>query len=234
MIDSFRLEYQRMWQPRQSGQGALIVLCGFDGSGKTTQIAELVARLRRERRPVVETRQPTDWYRSDPWVRRFLDTGECSNMHALALFAAADRRRHVSETVCPSLKNNRIVLSDRYVFSSLAYFGARGLEMSTVAKLNATIPRPDLAVYLDLAPTSLQDRIKSRDGKLLKYEEQRLALVRTTRENYLRIGAVDPNFHIIDGEQSAESIANSIWKLASEIIGDGLLPENAASQIDQT
>jgi dTMP kinase len=214
-MQGFQRQYGLMWRSRQHESGKLIAICGFDGSGKTTQIQAITDRLRAEGRALLLTRQPSDWYRSDAWVRGFLDTGKQADSRALALFAAADRRRHVTELVDPALSRNEIVLTDRYVYSSLAYFSVRGVAMEETASINIDLPKPDLAVFLDVEPEVCLERIRRRDGGTLKFEEIDIAKIRKIREAYLRIAEIDDEFVVLDGQRSPAETSAQIESLAS-------------------
>ncbi len=166
-------------------RGRLIAVVGFDGSGKTTQLDRLAACLRANGEDVVVTRQPTDWYRNDPFVRGFLDSGAGSEqVKALALFAAADRMRHLQEVVRPALHAGKTVLCDRYVFASLALFEYRGVSLQFLADINRGVPRPDLALYLSVPPDLLLRRLRQRDGEKLKFEERSVAVVQAMIAHY--------------------------------------------------
>lgn len=164
--------------PRAAGQGRLIVICGFDGSGKTTQIGLAEAALGAAGHRVLVTRQPTEAFRQDPEVRRYLQLGgDGEQAMALARKVAADRHHHCETVLRPALAEGMTVLCDRYVFSSFALFAARGIDAPTIAALNRGIPRPDLAFYLDLGAEDLVRRLRARDGQPQKYDERSIASV---------------------------------------------------------
>src|SRR5688572_5725344 len=112
-----------LFRPARVDNGLLISIVGFDGSGKTTQIENVASALRATGREVIETRQPTDWYRELAEVRTFHDHGgSADSAHILALLAAADRRRHVMEVIDPALARGAVVLCDRYVYATFGVF----------------------------------------------------------------------------------------------------------------
>ena len=140
--------------PTPSGdpvRGRFIVLEGIDGAGKTEQRGRLVAWLRTRDREVVETREPTD----GEWgtrVRDFLAGRLEATPDEVLGFFAADRREHVDTLVLPALQRGAIVVSDRYVYSSLAYQAAHGADRASLrARLEVdALPVPDLALWLRL------------------------------------------------------------------------------------
>lgn len=188
--------------------GCLIAICGIDGSGKSTQVGHLVRYFERAGRSVCVTKQPTDWYRSDPHVRSFLQSGSAPmSPRSLALFAAADRARHVDTVIRPALARGEVVITDRYVYSSLAYFASRGVDATFLRTINQGVLRPDFAFFLDVRPTELLRRLRIRDGEELKYEERtEVDLDRLHRH----FQSMHNEFTIIDGERPPDVVAAEI------------------------
>lgn len=189
-------------------RGILVAICGLDGSGKTTQIGKLNDWFEKENKPHLLTRQPSDYYRQDERVRNYLDNGVCPDMNALALLAAADRRWHLATLVEPSIKEGISVITDRYLYSSLAYFKFRGLETDYVKYLNGEIRIPDVTVFLDLDPEITLNRIIKRDGKLVKYEERDSSMFKKIRLFFKEVLPEDAL--IIDGTLDSEQIHKTI------------------------
>ncbi len=79
-----------------------------------------------------------------------------------ALLFAADRIDHCEREIVPSLSSGKMVVTDRYVYSSLAYQGASGLELEWIQMLNAKIARPDLAMFIDVLPEVVMNRLKPK------------------------------------------------------------------------
>lgn len=200
--------YNSMWS-LTTYSGSFIVLCGFDGSGKTTQIKELAHHYAQEKQ-VIQTFQPSYWYRNNPEVRNYLENGKCIDSLLLALLAATDRRKHTLEIIEPSLTSSKnLLISDRYVYSSLAYFYARDLSLETVVKLNQSLPRPHITFYLHLPPAVIIERLQKRDGLILKYEEK-LSFIEKVCEVYRFLSKTDERFIKIDGTASISSIHHQI------------------------
>jgi dTMP kinase len=200
--------YWGMWRLKKAAiqNGNLVVISGFDGAGKTTQIELLAKSLTTSGENVISTRQPTDWYRSHPQLRAYIEEGQAVDQQFLALLAAADRRKHIVEVIDPNMTAGSWVLCDRYVFSSLAFFAERGVDADIVARFNLDIPRPSLAVLLDVPPNITVDRINHRDGGVRKFEEQDAARIGRIRNNFLRLAALDPEVLVIDGRNEPASI----------------------------
>ena len=130
--------------------GLLLAMEGIDGAGKTTQIRALESLLRQAEVPHVATKEPTN----GPWGRRIRESARTARMapnDELEAFLR-DRREHVTDLLTPSLQAGKVVLVDRYYFSTVAYQGARGLDPKDLLARNAFAPEPDLLIVLDLPP----------------------------------------------------------------------------------
>jgi dTMP kinase len=187
----------------------LIAFCGIDGCGKSTQLNLLSLQLSDDGISHITTRQPTTMYRENPLVRAYLDDGEDSlGQVGLALFAAADRQYHVRTSVLPALETGIWVLTDRYVFSTYAFFQARGLGLPFLKTINPTIPTPDLTVLLDLPASVAVERAGRRDAGQIKYEERSLEFMETVRANFLALAS--PSFMILDAMEEEDGLASKI------------------------
>ncbi|MDE0603163.1 MAG: dTMP kinase [bacterium] len=194
----------------------LIAFCGLDGAGKSTQIKRINTWLKGQGRSVLVTKQPTDWYRNDPVVRTYLDTGEgrgdTTKEAELALFAASDRMRNIRLEIEPALARGDIVLCDRYVYSSYVYFECRvdAAFRRWVENLNSFVPIPDLAFFLDVTPETALARVISRDGAASKYEETRLDLLIAARQLFLSQPWKDGRLEVLDGTVEPEVLSLKI------------------------
>jgi len=156
--------------------GVLIVIEGIDGAGKSTQARSLVRGLKARGTEAVSFREPTRgrWGRE---IRRCAKrAGSLTPEQELDLFLK-DRRDNVKRNLAPALAAGRVVVLDRYYFSSIAYQGAKGLDPARVRRLNERFAvRPDLVFVLDLGPGLGLARIASRKTRDRLFE----------REGYLR------------------------------------------------
>ncbi len=155
-------------------RGAFIVLEGLDGAGTTTQCAAIAARLRADGRKVLVTREPSDGpvgtlIRQALTHRARLPDGRPLTAATLALLFAADRVDHVAAEIEPALEEGAIVLSDRYLLSSLAYQGAE-LPLNWVAGINWRSRVPDLTLFLSVDPKLAEQRRGARGGREELYE----------------------------------------------------------------
>jgi dTMP kinase len=143
-------------------RGSLVVLEGLDGTGKSTQLPRLAARLRGRGHEVVETREPFDCAPGRR-IREIAQRHEpVPPADELALFME-QRRIHVRERIAPALARGAVVLSDRYFLSTVAYQGARGFDPQALLAANeAEFPLPDLALLLELPAAVGLERVASR------------------------------------------------------------------------
>ena len=144
-------------------RGSLIALEGLDGVGKTTQ-ARLVAQYLCDLGlPVILTREPTNGLIGQK-IRQIIINGRegLTPAEELDLFVA-DRREHVHNVIQPALAAGKIVITDRYYFSSMAYQGALGLDPLDILRRHEDFaPPPDLVIILELPLTEISRRLQQR------------------------------------------------------------------------
>jgi len=198
--------------------GKFIVFEGIDGAGKSTQ-AKLLGKWLEERGyEVVLTKEPTDTA-FGKLIRKLVLTGGREGIidgarishEAEALLFAADRAEHVHKLIKPALEGGKVVISDRYFYSSLAYQWARGLDLDWLIDLNRFAIKPDLVILLDLPVKESMKRIGSRS---IKTEFDKIVeLQKKVRENYLKLAERFPEMKIVNALASVEDIHNDIVAL---------------------
>ncbi len=195
-----------------------IVMEGIDGAGKSTQARLLAEWFRGHGKEVVLTKEPTDTA-FGKLIRRLVLTGGREGIidgarishEAEALLFAADRAEHVHKLIKPALKAGKVVISDRYFYSSLAYQWARGLDLEWLIDLNKFAIRPDLVILLDLPAKESMKRI---NGRSIKTEFDKIAeLQKKVRENYLKLAEMFPEIRIVNALAPLEDIHNDIVAL---------------------
>lgn len=132
-------------------KGFFIVVDGIDGCGKTVHSRVLCEQLRRLKYDVVLTTEPSE-SPIGQFIEQKLLRERKVDPEIEALLFAADRFHHLKSEVVPMLDANKIVVSDRYVYASLAYQGAQGLRLEWIRQINDFAIKPDLALYLDVPP----------------------------------------------------------------------------------
>jgi len=190
--------------------GRFVVLEGIDGSGTTTQAARLAASLRAAGHAVVSTREPSDGplgvVLRQALTRRLVGLSD----QALALLFAADRLDHLASVVEPALAEGKVVVSDRYVLSSLAYQGMR-LPLSWVETLNAAARPADLTLYLEVDPRTAARRRQGRGGaaELFDADEVQRAVARAYGR-VVRKHARAQRVVRVDGRAAPDEVAREI------------------------
>ncbi|CAD5243801.1 putative thymidylate kinase [Thermococcus camini] len=198
--------------------GMFIVIEGIDGAGKSTQTKLLAEWFEEKGHEVVLTKEPTDTA-FGKLIRKLVLTGGKEGIidgarishEAEALLFAADRAEHVSKLIKPSIEAGKIVISDRYFYSSLAYQWARGLDLEWLIDLNRFAVRPDLVILLDLP---VKESMKRINGRSIKTEFDKIVeLQKKVRENYLKLAERFPEIRIVNALASVEDIHNDIVAL---------------------
>jgi dTMP kinase len=191
--------------------GVFICVEGLDGCGKTTQAKLLVRRLRRKY-DAVYTAEPSRGRIGALIRKRYLHGTKRGSSIVEALLFAADRFEHVENEVLPLLHMGKIVISDRYVYSSLAYQGAAGLDVEWIQRLNEHAIRPDLAIFIDVAPETVVQRLKPKKSVMEDLETQR-----NVRDFYIKF-AEKGELVEIDGNRSKKEVAESISSLVNSLL----------------
>lgn len=202
-------------------RGIFITFEGPEGSGKSTQLRLLAAKLREAGHDVAETQEPGGTPIGVQIRHVLLDAANrdlCPTAELLLMFAS--RAQNVDQLILPALAAGRVVLCDRFTDSTLAYQGAaRGLGAEVVYELDRIACRglvPDLTLLIDIdADTGLErarrrnDRTQDADTRM---EEQAVAFHRKVREAYRQIAADDSRrVRLIDGAHDREAVAADVW-----------------------
>jgi len=192
--------------------GIFIAFEGGEGSGKSTQTKLLASYLESRGEKVTITREPGGTELGKQLRKILLDpaTGAISP-RAEALLYAADRANHVHDLISPALANGEVVITDRYLDSSIAYQGAgRVLQPNEVARIskwatNALIP--NLTIILDVPAEIGLGRLQGAD----RLEQEPVAFHERVRREFLNLAAVDPDrYFVVDATQSPDAIQEQI------------------------
>jgi len=185
-------------------KGTFICIEGLDASGKTTQTRRLVKELKRRGFEAMYTTEP-----SPGDIGKFIRTHILQRKRRVpiaveALLFAVDRVDHLERRIKPALEEGKIVVSDRYVYSSLAYQGAAGLDLNWIQEINRSVIVPDLAIYIDIPPEVVVKRIKRKRSVM-----ERLEVQRRVREVYMKF-VKDGQLTLIDGNRPRDEVARDI------------------------
>jgi len=191
-------------------KGVLIVFEGIDGSGKSTQAEILLKRLKEEDVDVVYFREPSKGKWGRKIKKKALHPDSLTPEEELELFLK-DRRENVEKNLKPALKKKRVVILDRYYYSTIAYQGAKGIDEKQIARMNEEfVVQPDLVFILDIDPQKGLERIENRKKKDRLFErEDYLAKVREIFRSFK-----GEKFVHIDALRSKEEISKEIEEIA--------------------
>jgi dTMP kinase len=200
-------------------RGAFVVIEGLDGSGKTTQAKLLSTRLKQSHRA---------WYTAEPsqgtigtFIRESCLYGEKRLQTAVeALLFAADRIEHVENEIKPALRDGRLAICDRYVYSSLAYQGSAGLSTDWISLINSSALKPDFAVFIDASPETVLRRLNRKKSVMENLETQR-----QVREIYLSF-VKNGELVLIDGDNPLEEVAENLYAIVLRFL-DGFRADSA-------
>jgi dTMP kinase len=195
--------------------GLFISFEGIDGVGKSTQADLLEAWLKEQNKEVIRTLEPggTD---VGVEIRKILlhHKGDLAPRAEAALFAA-DRAHHVASKIRPALEQGKIVITDRYFDSSVAYQGAgRDLSRTEVRDLSLWAVGgllPDLTVLLDLPADEARARRNSSGTEPDRLEKEKIEFFETVRSAYLDLAKAEPNrFLVVDASVTVEQMQEVI------------------------
>jgi dTMP kinase len=186
-----------------SKKGMFICIEGLDGSGKSTQ-AKILAKKLSKTYSAIYTAEPSQG-KTGKFIRKRLYEKTRMPTTVEALLFAADRLEHVQNLVAPALAEGKVVISDRYVYSSLAYQGSAGLSLEWIEALNSKALKPDLSIFIDVEPKVVLERLKRKLSVMENLETQE-----KVREIYLKY-AKKGELILIDGGKSKREVADSLY-----------------------
>lgn len=200
-------------------RGLFICIEGIDGSGKTTHARLLVEKLRRLGYNALYTTEPSDGEIGN-FIRKHVLHGEKRLPVTLeALLFAADRIDHLEKEVKPALKSGKMVICDRYLYSSLAYQGAAGLDLRWIENINKWAMRPDLTVLIDVSPGIVMERLKREKSVMETLENQK-----KVRAVYMRL-VRKYSLKVVNGNRPIPEVSSDIFSLVEKFIAkSGLKP----------
>lgn len=194
-------------------KGVFICIEGLDGSGKTTHAHRIVRNLQKNGFDAVYTTEPSTG-----------DLGKFIRSSAVlegkkrvprvveALLFALDRVEHLEKNVKPALDEGKIVISDRSVYSSLAYQGAAGLDLTWIEEINRMALPADLAIYIDVPPEVVVKRIRRKKSVMETLDTQRK--VQEVYRKYITNGQLVA----INGDKRKASVTESILAVIMDFL----------------
>ncbi|MGC9129650.1 MAG: dTMP kinase [Candidatus Micrarchaeia archaeon] len=195
-------------------KGLFVVFEGLDGAGNTTQASLLESYFKKEGKKVLLTKEPTQGIIGG-MIRAALNGDLSISGETLQLLFAADRSHHLSKEVEPALNKNYVVISDRYLFSSIAYGSASGLDKDWLKKINEKFRLPDISIFIDVNPNTCIKRISKNRFSVELFEREES--LRKVRREYLEL-AKEFKFEVINGEGTIEATHKKVLEVIKKYI----------------
>ena len=200
----------------------MIVIEGIDGSGKSTQARYLLETLKAQGFDAVSFREPSDSTWGRKIKKKALHSDSLTPQEELELFVK-DRRENVERNLKPALKAKKIVVLDRYYYSTISYQGAKGIDPEQIRLQNEIFaPRPDIVFILDVDPSTGLKRIEGRKQRMKLFEqEEYLKMVRKIFQSFQG----STIFHIDAGrdeEKVREKIESIVFKFIREKVKEDI------------
>ena len=193
---------------RMTKKGKLVILEGIDGCGKTTHAKLVTQWLTANGHSVLHTKEPSrgpiglllrDYLKKE--TQPLID----------ALLFTADRAEHVEKEINPAVEEGKIVVCERYYFSTIAYQMAQGLDKKWLTELNAFATKPDLVILLDLNPEVSVKRTSTNE----KFET--LDFLKKVNHNY-KLLAKENGFAVVDASKGKSEVREEIRSIVQKII----------------
>lgn len=211
-------------------KGLFITFEGIDGCGKSSHLLALARELQSRVIEPVITREPGGT-RTGEQIRELVLSKSSAGLNPSAelMLYAADRAEHVASVIKPALEAGRIVLSDRYADSTVAFQGyGRQLDLRMIESLNQMATSgiaPDLTILLDVEPAVARARLSARQvkhstsGGTDRLDDEHYEFHVRVREGYLKIAAQHPDrIHVIDSSGPVEEVRKQVFGLALPLI----------------
>jgi dTMP kinase len=198
-------------------KGKFIAFEGLDGAGLTTQSQLLTDFLRKKGQEVISTKEPTIESEAGRKIKQILDEKIKAAPDEIQKLFIEDRKHHLENLIMPSLDAGKIVISDRYFFSTIA-FGAINNDFDWLVSLNKDFLLPNITFLLMVRPEVCVRRIERR-GEGIKFFEK-IKKLKKAYKNYEKIAGQFKNVVVIDGEKSIEEVFHSIREKVYLILGE--------------
>ncbi len=202
---------------RNSYPGKFIVFEGLDGSGQSTEVRLLTDFLKEKGYRILKTKEPTKKSEKAKLIESVLEKKEKLSPRELQDLFSQDRKWHLNNIIIPALKDGKIVISDRYFFSSFSYGMAEGLSLEELIELNNQFLLPDLVFFLDVKPKICMERVEKRgEEKTLFEKEEKLRKVYGNYKIVFNRFKELTEIYFIKGERSIEEVFGDIKKIIYE------------------
>ncbi len=198
-------------------KGSFIVIEGADGSGKSTHAKLLADHLREEGHRAVLTQEPTHGFIGQA-IRMVLAGKIRVSPETLTLLFTADRAEHVDKVIRPALEKGKVVISDRYYYSTVAYQSVQGIGDQWISQMNSFVPEPNLVIVLEVASEKALARMSHREKEVFEV----LNFQKKVQQKLLSLAY---------GERSKLSKPGKAWKVISNADEVGQVQERVREAV---
>jgi dTMP kinase len=204
-------------------KGIFIAFEGGEGSGKTTIANRLFNQLKKEGYDCLYTREPGGVRIAEDIRNIILDKRNVDlDPKTEALLFAASRRQHLVEKVIPALNKGQIVISDRYIYSSIVYQGiGRKLGIKEVFNINKfAIDKymPDLIILLDIDPEIGLMRANNRPEDNNRLDDETMEFHKMVNSGYLKVAKSDKTIAIVDASKSEDEVFHEVYEIVKKLL----------------
>lgn len=195
-----------------------LVFEGSDGSGTSTQAKLLAERLEQKGLSVFPTAEPSNHFLGKT-LREVLQKKKTLSPKAFQLLFFADRQEHLQNEILPALQNGKIVICERYCWSSIAYGSSEGVSQDFLESLTSTFREPDYTFFMNLSPEESLKRIEKRGETVEHFETKtHLSKVQTVMTELSERCAFTRRASVLDASESIEKIASRIDMLLAPLM----------------
>lgn len=189
-----------------------IVFEGIDGSGTSTQAKSLYKKLKDNNKKVIITNEPSDLFLGKI-LRDVLQNKIKLDPKSFQLLFFADRSNHLENIILPSLKNNHIVICERYNWSTIAYGIASKLDKELLYNISKSFLYPDHTILLNLDDKTALNRIKKRGEQIEHFENSKTLNIVQKELLFLANNNINTKkSHIFNANKSIENLSSEIYK----------------------
>lgn len=204
-----------------SGSRGFISFEGIEGSGKSTQTKRLAGYFRAKGRDVIETVEPGGTGIGDKIRTLLLEPGSHMDSLTELLLYYSSRAQHVKEVIYPALRENKVVITDRFTDSTIAYQGyARGVDMTIINRLNDIVV-PDVEPFVTfLLDLDVEEGLRRnrKANKEDRFELETVAFHKRVRSGFLEIARKDPDrVKIVDASKGPDEVSGEIVRIIEEV-----------------
>ena len=196
--------------------GKFIVIEGLDGSGKSSQIDLLIAFLQEKNKEVILTAEPTKESEAGRKIRQILKGEVIASPEERQNLFVQDRKEHLEKKIIPTLERGAWVVCSRYIFSTLAFGSADGLDFEELRKMNQDFLLPDATIFLNVSPEECMKRIEARGEQKELFEK--LDQLKKVDSYYQRMPGMFENFYVVEGHSEMSVVFEKIKKIIENFL----------------